>query len=438
MITGSLITGSLRTFAREQERDPSNKTPAQRTLERILVTCTSLRRAGFRPATARHDGPPRQPASKPAIRVLVVTPRIRPDLGGTETHTYELARRVARFGDFHITVLATDRSGSRAPREDSEGFTLVRCRAYPTHRDYYISPGIYKHIASGTYDLVHCQGIHTAVPIIAMIAAIRRRIPYLVTLHTGGHSSKFRGGLRTFQWRALTPLLRNAVSIVAVSPFEQHLFQRLCSIPDTRIQVVPNGGDLSSGNKPVNIVPGLIISSGRLERYKGHHRAIEALPIVRQSIPDAKLLILGSGPYEAHLQALVKSLGLQDCVTIKHIAPEDRAQMATCLSGASAVAALSDYEAHPVAVMEALALSIPTVGLNTTGMADLVTARLIHGVPGNASPATIAEALINALQGRSVRGPAHLPTWDSAAVELANLYREAIRQRPSTLPSPRT
>ena len=67
------------------------------------------------------------------------------------------------------------------------------------------------------------------------------------------------------------------------------------------------------------VVPGLIVSSGRLERYKGHDRAIKALPIVRRSIPDATLRILGSGPYESHLRSLIQSLGLQKFVTIEYV-----------------------------------------------------------------------------------------------------------------------
>ena len=53
-----------------------------------------------------------------------------------------------------------------------------------------------------------------------------------------------------------------------------------------------------------------MLSSGRLERYKGHHRAIEALPLLRSTHPDAHLVILGGGPYEAELRALAERLGV--------------------------------------------------------------------------------------------------------------------------------
>ena len=183
------------------------------------------------------------------IRVLVVAARFLPDLGGTETHIHEITRRMALRGDLDLTVLTTDRWGTRPIREEFEGFKSVRCRSYPRHRDYYFAPGIYSRYLGGNYDIIHCQGIHTAVPVLAMMAARRGRIPYVVTLHTGGHSSDFRHRLRNVQWRALGPLLRGAVVIVAVSRFEQRLFQKACSLDASRFRIIQNGGDLPESTK---------------------------------------------------------------------------------------------------------------------------------------------------------------------------------------------
>lgn len=383
------------------------------------------------------EPPPSAVAERPlphrTIRVLVVTARFYPDIGGTETHTHEVTKRMASHPDFDFTVLTTDRYGDRPVKEKLDAITILRCRAYPQNRDYYLAPDIYKHILHGRYDLVHCQGVHTAVPIIAMIAARMHRIPYLVTLHTGGHSSSLRGRLRTFHWRALGPLLRGAAAVVAVSRFEQRVFQKACGIDAERFTIIPNGGDLLGSGESTEITPGLIVSSGRLEKYKGHHRAIDALPIVRRTIPDATLRILGSGPYEDHLRSRIKSLGLQDSVTIEYVASHDRTQMAMALGRAAAVVALSEYEAHPVAVMEALTLGIPTVGLNTAGIGELAEAGLVQGVPRNASAETIAQALIAALGCRRAMVSAKLPTWDSAALSLAALYRETIATVPESL-----
>jgi glycosyltransferase involved in cell wall biosynthesis len=360
------------------------------------------------------------------IRVLMVSARFLPEMGGVETHIHEVTRRMIRRDDLDVTVLTTDRSGTLPTRQDFDGITVLRCRSYPQHRDYYFAPRLRSLILGGNYDLVHCQGIHTAVPVLAMLAARRGQIPYLVTFHTGGHSSGLRHRLRNTQWRALGPLLRGATILVAVSRFEQQIFEKACSLDPSRFRIVRNGGELPTTAREVMPVPGRIVSSGRLERYKGHHRVIEALPIVQRSIPDATLHILGSGSYEGELRKLIASLRLGRSVTIEGISPGDRTRMAESLGSAAAFATMSEYEAHPVAVMEALALGIPVVGMDTAGIGDLVEDGLVTGVPKDAPPETIAQILVMTLKDHRVVGPPTLTTWDSAAADLVDIYRDVV------------
>ncbi|HEY2237902.1 MAG TPA: glycosyltransferase family 4 protein [Streptosporangiaceae bacterium] len=374
--------------------------------------------------------PGRSPARGP-VRVLVVTPQYLPDLGGIEQHVHATATRIARRGDIALTVLATDRTGTRPVLADGGGFAVHRVRAYPRHRDYYVAPGLGRVIREGDFDLVHCQGIHTAVPVLAMRAARRAGLPYLVTLHTGGHSSGLRNRLRTVQWRALGPWLRGAAAVVAVSRSERRLFEDTSRIESARIRVISNGGDLSTPPPPTDgaTVPHQIVSSGRLERYKGHHRAIEALPLVRRSFPDATLRILGAGPYERALRQRVRTLGLDQAIRIDYIEPGQRGAMAAALGGAGVFAALSDYEGHPVAVMEALTLGVPVVGLRTPGLVDLAEDGLIEGLAADAGPDAVAGALVAALRAprpgpRVGAPPVSLPSWDECADALAGLYLE--------------
>jgi glycosyltransferase involved in cell wall biosynthesis len=179
---------------------------------------------------------------------------------------------------------------------------------------------------------------------------------------------------------------------------------------------------------PAIKVPHRIVSSGRLERYKGHQRVIEALPLVRRAVPDATLRILGAGPYERALRARVRALGLEESVSIDYLAPGDRGAMAAALDEAAVFAALSDYEAHPVAVMEALTLGVPVVGLRTAGLSDLAEDGLVRAVPADATAADIAASLVASLRGDRAVSPAgppmDLPTWDDTAGELAALYRQ--------------
>jgi glycosyltransferase involved in cell wall biosynthesis len=360
------------------------------------------------------------------VRVLMVCPRYLPEVGGTEMHIYEVTRRLSALGGFDITVLTTDRSRWLPREEVIAGTSVLRVPSWPRRRDYYFAPGIAAVIRQHRWDLVHCQGVHTAVPLLAMISARRAGIPYLVTFHTGGHSSRLRNAVRTTQWRLAGPLLRNAASLIGVSHFEAAALTQHARLGDKRVIVIRNGGALPPPRTGTVPVPGRIVSSGRLVRYKGHHRVIEALPYVMREIPEAHLLILGSGPYESNLRKLARRLGVSDRVTIKHLAPADRQGMATTLAGSSVVAALSDYEAHPVAVMEALSAGRPVVGHDVAGVGELFARGWIHGVPRGAPAAVVGQELVKAMSSPSLVDHAQLPTWDSCADQLAHVYLASL------------
>ena len=382
----------------------------------MIRTVTSAEGAGSR----RHQTPERP------LRVLMVCPRYLPECGGTETHVREVTRRLAALGSFEITVLTTDRS-RRLPREEIvEGISVLRVPAWPRGRDYYLAPGIAAVIRQRRWDLVHCQGIHNLVPLIAMISGRQAGIPYLVTFHTGGHSSRLRNAMRTTQWRLAGPLLRNAVSLIAVSRCEAAALARDARLGDGQIIVIRNGGALPPPRSGTVAVPGRIVSSGRLVRYKGHQRVIEALPHVMREIPDAHLLILGCGPYESNLHDLARHLGVSGRVSIKHVAPADRQGMATALAESSVVAALSDYEAHPVAVMEALCAGRPVVGYDIAGVGELVAAGWVHGVPRSAPAVAVAHELVTAMSSPALVDHAQLPSWDSCADQLAHVYLSSL------------
>jgi glycosyltransferase involved in cell wall biosynthesis len=360
------------------------------------------------------------------LRVLMVCPRYLPEVGGTERHVHEVTRRLSALGGFDITVLTTDRSRRLPRREVVEGIPVLRVPAWPRKRDYYFAPGIASVVGQRGWDLVHCQGIHTPVPLLAMMSARRAGIPYLITFHTGGHSSRLRNALRTIQWWLAGPLLRNAASLVAVSRFEAAALARQARLGDKRVIVIRNGGSLPPPRPGAAAVPGRIVSSGRLERYKGHHRVIAALPHVMREIPEAHLLILGSGQYERNLRELAGRLGVSDRVRIEHIAPADRQGMATALAEASVVAALSDYEAHPVAVMEALGAGRPVVGYDIAGIGELVAEGWVRGVPRGAPAAAVARHVVEAMSSPSPVAHGELPSWESCADRLAHVYLTSL------------
>src|SRR5207253_10146290 len=115
-----------------------------------------------------------------------------------------------------------------------------------------------------------------------------------------GHAPQVRTRVRGLKRSALRPLLARARKLVAVSEFEAEFFARELHLPADRFATIQNGAAMAPPTEPVTIDPDapVILSLGRLERYKGHHRVIEALPKVLEEFPGASLRIVGVGQYE--------------------------------------------------------------------------------------------------------------------------------------------
>jgi glycosyltransferase involved in cell wall biosynthesis len=360
----------------------------------------------------------------------MVTARYFPDMGGIETHVHEVAKRLVTRGA-DVTVLTTDRTGALPAVEEANGVRIRRVRAWPKERDYYFAPEITRIIANGGYDIVHCQGFHTLVAPLGMLAARRVGIPFIISSHTGGHSSRLRTMARGVQWAALRPLLARAARIVVVSNFEATYFQRALRLPGDRFTVVRNGSYLPRNpDAPARPHNGpLILSVGRLERYKGHHRVIAALPTVLTHIPEARLQIIGAGPYEQQLRRMAARLGVADRTEIRAIPPGERDQMAGLLAQANLITLLSDYEAHPVSVMEALSLGRSVLVADTSGLSELAEQGLVRAIPVRSTPDEIARAILDQLRSPVVPTEMSIPTWDGCADELFALYQGVLREQ---------
>lgn len=366
------------------------------------------------------------------LHVLMVTARYFPEMGGVQTHVYEVGRRLVCKG-IQVTLLTTmphKAATTEVPREDDvEGMHIIRVRAWPPQHDYYIAPEIRTRIKQGKWDIIHCQGCHNFVPPLTMLTAREMGIPYVVTFHTGGHSEGWRSRIRGIQWLAQRSLYAHAAKLIGVSRFEAEYFRQILNLPPHLFTVIPNGGVLPDTGlfAPAAVNQDLILSVGRLERYKGHQHLITALSSIRKKRPQARLLILGAGPYETILRKLVRELDLNKHVDILAVPAEDRQSMVQILSQAALVALLSEYEAHPIAVMEALALQRPVLVADTSGLREIAEQGLARAVSLNSTPEEIAQAVLQQLE-HPLTPPAHLalPTWDECVRQLQVVYRTTV------------
>lgn len=362
------------------------------------------------------------------LRVLMATPRYLPLTGGVENHVAEVAPRLAQAG-LEVTILTTDPTNSLPRVERLDGVEVRRVRAWPSGSDYHFAPGIFNAVARGEWDLVHVQSYHTFVAPLAMAAALSASIPYAVTFHGGGHSSTLRNSARRPQRALLRPLLARAERLIAVARFEIELYSRELRLPRERFVLIPNGSDLTAIPPAVELPANgaLIASVGRLERYKGHQRILEAMPHILRRRPDARLWIAGSGPYEPVLRNLAERLGVAGAVEIRSIPSTERERMAVELSRAALVVLLSDFETHPMAALEAATLGRRLLVTDTSGLRELAQHGIARAIAVDSSPGDIAAAVLEELQRPYKPALITLSSWDECAAALLDLYHSVTR-----------
>jgi glycosyltransferase involved in cell wall biosynthesis len=365
-----------------------------------------------------------------AVRVVMATANYLPVMGGVETHVAEVAPRLHELG-FDIVVVTTDVGGTLPRSAVIDGVPVVRVPAWRATGDLHVAPGLLDAIRQERPRIVHVQGYHTLVPPGAMVAARAAAARWVVTFHSGGHASGLRNRLRRLQVLAQRPLLTRASALIAVSEFEATLFSRWLRVPRARITVVPNGTrPLPPVAGPTDTAP-LILSIGRLEPYKGHDRAIAAMPSVLEHEPSARLRILGRGPDGDRLRSEASRLGVGDRVEIDAIPGGDAAGMAAALAHAHVVVALSDYESQGLAALEAVAAGRRVVVADRTALHEIVDRGWARGVVDPADSTRVSAAIVAELrQPVPVAVPDRLPTWDECALRLADIYRRTAGVAP--------
>lgn len=159
-------------------------------------------------------------------------------------------------------------------------------------------------------------------------------------------------------WRLLRRLTYPLASALVVQTSE---IGRWCRRLGPSIRVIPN---------PVLPAPAsaqepgpLILAAGRLSQEKGFDVLIRAFSLLAGKHPQWGLHIYGEGPQRGDLEALVRSLGLGDRVSLPGWVPDLGAQMAQ----AQVFVLSSRWEGFPNVLCEAMAAGLACVAADCPG-----------------------------------------------------------------------
>jgi glycosyltransferase involved in cell wall biosynthesis len=132
---------------------------------------------------------------------------------------------------------------------------------------------------------------------------------------------------------------------------------------------------------------------GRLTTQKGQVDLIEALPVVRQHVPDARLLIAGEGELRPSLVGRAAALGIGDQVQLLG----QRQDVQDLMKQMAIIAMPSRWEGIPLAFLEAVAAGVPVVASDIPGFREFIVHRQSGWLVPPQDSTALADAMIEAL-----------------------------------------
>jgi len=243
----------------------------------------------------------------------------------------------------------------------------------------------------------------------AKLCSFLSDIPFSFTAHakdlfwTGHHHGENNKLKKRVRWAAF---------VATISAYNRRLISGLnFRVPRRRVVTIYNALDLRRWpflrprGRPIDQRPGgdaMILAVGRLVPKKGFHVLVEACGQLQRRGVRFRCVIAGDGPERKRLEHRVKALGLAERVHLPGSIPQDELtgchyRQAHVLAQPSVVDADGDQDGIPTVILEALALGLPVIATDVSGIAEAVrheeTGLLI--APGDAEE--LARAILRIL-----------------------------------------
>ena len=244
-------------------------------------------------------------------------------------------------------------------------------------------------------DVVH--GFLDAANVYAYMAGRRLGRPTILSLR----SERLRlGGVRGV---ALRWMLRRADAVTANSEAGRAFLVDRLQVAASRVHRIPNIVATAESTPTSDAPRSLVGCVGRAVALKRFDAVLRAFPLVRASVPAARLEIVGDGPELGALRALARELRVDEAVEFTGALDDATPRMRhfSCLVVAS------EFEGLPNAALEAMSLGVPVVAPPVGDLPSLVTDGVTGVVVRDVSPAALSTGVVRALTDAALRARAH-------------------------------
>jgi glycosyltransferase involved in cell wall biosynthesis len=241
-------------------------------------------------------------------------------------------------------------------------------------------------------------------------------------------------------------LLNRANRILASSKYLAEATSNYAGLDPNGVQTLYWGVDLNKfvpSNPPAE-GPVIGFAKAFWPKY-GAKYLIEALPQVLSSVPDARVMMLGTGPEESMLRMNAKQLGVADAITWHgHITheqmPDYYRQMALTV-----VPSVHESETLGVSALESQAMQVPVVASRIGGLGESVLDGETGLLVPPRDPEALASAIVRLLTNQELRttlgqkGRRRVESqfdWRHTLEKTVEVYRELLQDSRNQTPEP--
>lgn len=347
------------------------------------------------------------------------------DTGGAQTLIEALARRRAPEDEVHILVLL-GRGGLSDRLEDVASSVEY---AHMTRRDVLparAAAHLMRMVRRLRIDVVHSH-LHQSDLVSSLTPHGR---PRLSTQHASEDASS--SAMARLAWTAAAKAAFRMDAMVACAPSARNIAAEFgYTFPAERMPVIVNGTTTTAQPSPD---PGgsRLLHLARFAPPKDHRNLLEAMALVHERHPEARLRCAGNGVDDSNDQLVAwrRELGLEGVVEFAGTISDVRSQ----LREACALVFASYNEALPMAGIEALSEGLPVV-TTTAGDADFLAVD-DHLLCPPRDPQALAESICWMLErDPQQREQLRIAAWqlcgsrfdiDRSAARYQTIYRDLI------------
>ena len=354
------------------------------------------------------------------MKLLMLTweypPRI---VGGIARVVHDLSHKLIKDG--HEVTVITYKEGNLPEYENDKGVEVYRVENYMIHPTNFIEWILQLNFnmaekatklinENGKFDVIHAHDWLTASSAKMLKQAFN--IPLVATIHAteAGRNSGIHDETQRYINDTEWMLTYEATEVIVNSNYMKGHVQGLFGLPFDKINVIPNGINLTNFNGVERDYDfrrqyamdneKIILYVGRLVYEKGIQHLISAMPKILNGYHDTKLIIAGKGGMLEELKAQANSMGLSNKIYFTGYLNSKQVQKIYKCSDIAVFP--STYEPFGIVALEAMLAGIPTVVSDIGGLNEIVE----HGVNGMKSYAgnanSIADSVLNLLYDKQL------------------------------------